>query len=287
MPEQQVLHLINRAVVKLAGSDAESLLQRLITNDLNDLNEGELRYGALLTPQGKVALDFLLSRHDGGFLFDLDRDILSPFIMKMGLYRMRSDVSIEEQKLDVGVVFDTVGGTVLDDGIASEGIAVRDTRSDLLGWRIYGVKGQWQTNQDLEGAYLERHLAAFVPQAGLDFALGDVFPYDINMDYFGALDFEKGCYVGQEVVSRMHHRGTARKRLVRLEADDSLPMTGTAVLAGEKPVGVIGAVMNNKALAIVRLDRVAEAQAEGLALTADGILLRMTLPDYADFTVSS
>nr|WP_321982117.1 folate-binding protein [uncultured Cohaesibacter sp.] len=277
MPQDQILHLANRVVVQLSGSEAESFLQRLITVDLNDLKQGELRHGALLTPQGKIAIDFLLSREDGLFRFDLDREQLGTFTKKMTLYRMRSDVTIEESSERVGVAFAP--------NADKEALALRDIRSDQLGWRLYGEGANWQTSPELENAYLARHIAAIVPQAGLDFSLEDAFPHDINMDFLGGLDFAKGCYVGQEVVSRMQHRGTARKRLVRLEADMPIPSTGTKILAGEKPVGEVGAVLDKRALAIVRLDRVADALKDGLALTAGGVPLRVELPEYADFAL--
>ena len=279
MPQDQILHLANRVVVQLSGSEAEKLLQRLITIDLDDLKPGEVRHGALLTPQGKIAIDFLLSHQDGLFRFDLDREQLGAFIKKMTLYRMRSDVVIEESSERVGVAFAPDADT--------NALALRDIRSDQLGWRLYGKGAHWQTSPELENAYLARYIAAIVPQAGLDFSLEDAFPHDINMDVLGGLDFGKGCYVGQEVVSRMQHRGTARKRLVRLEADLPIPTSGTKILAGEKPVGAVGAVLDKRALAILRLDRVADALKDGLALTAGGVPLRVELPDYADFSLSA
>ncbi|WP_319411032.1 folate-binding protein [uncultured Cohaesibacter sp.] len=277
MSEQPIFHLSDRVVVHLSGADAESLLQRLITIDMDDLQEGELRHGALLTPQGKIALDFLLSRKGQLFRFDLDRELLAAFTKKMTLYRMRSDVTIAESDERVGVAFSLPAD--------QQAVAMRDIRSDLLGWRLYGKGEAWQVSSEGEQDYLARHLDAIIPQAGLDFALEDAFPHDINMDFLGGLDFAKGCYVGQEVVSRMHHRGTARKRLVRIEADTTLPESGTSIMAGGKPVGAIGAVLDKRALAIVRLDRVADALKEGLSLTAGDTPLRVILPDYADFTL--
>nr|WP_321462747.1 folate-binding protein [uncultured Cohaesibacter sp.] len=277
MSEQPILHLADRAVVHLSGADAESLLQRLITIDMDDLQEGELRHGALLTPQGKIALDFLLSREGKLFRFDLDRELLAVFTKKMTLYRMRSDVTIAESDERVGVAFSLPTD--------QQAVAMRDIRSDLLGWRLYGKGEAWQASTEGERDYLARHLDAIIPQAGLDFALEDAFPHDINMDFLGGLDFAKGCYVGQEVVSRMHHRGTARKRLVRIEADTALPESGTSIMAGGKPVGAIGAVLDKRALAIVRLDRVADALKEGLSLTSGDTPVRVILPDYADFTL--
>nr|WP_319487105.1 folate-binding protein [uncultured Cohaesibacter sp.] len=279
MSENAILHLANRAVVRLSGTDTESLLQRLVTIDMDALREGEARHGALLTPQGKIAMDFLICRDGGAVLFDLDQTIVASFIKKMTLYRMRSDVTIRESDERVGVAFTPDADP--------DALAVRDIRSEQLGWRLYGKGEGWQATDEQKSDYLARHIAAIVPQVGLDFTLEDAFPYDINMDFLGGLFFDKGCYVGQEVVSRMHHRGTARRRLVRIEADQPIP-TGDAVIeAGGKPVGSVGAVLDKRALAVVRLDRVGEALREREHLTVKGIPVRIELPAYADFSLDS
>jgi folate-binding protein YgfZ len=119
-----------------------------------------------------------------------------------------------------------------------------------------------------------------VAESGSDYALSDVFPHDILMDKNHGVDFRKGCYVGQEVVSRMHHRGTARRRVVTVAGEASLPASGTGILAGTKPAGELGTVTGGRALAIVRIDRVADALAAGDPLTADGVAVTLTLPDW-------
>ncbi|WP_162916348.1 YgfZ/GcvT domain-containing protein [Cohaesibacter haloalkalitolerans] len=277
MSEDAILHLANRAVVRLSGADTESLLQRLVTIDMDELKADEVRHGALLTPQGKIAMDFLICRDGDAVLFDLDQAIVAAFIKKMTLYRMRSDVTIKESDERVGVAFRADADP--------DALAVRDIRSDLLGWRLYGKGEGWQATDGQKSDYLARHIAAIVPQAGLDFTLEDAFPYDINMDFLGGLFFDKGCYVGQEVVSRMHHRGTARRRLVRVEADMPIPTGGATIEADGKPVGTVGAVLDKRALAVVRLDRVGEALKEMVPLTVKGIPVRVELPDYADFSL--
>jgi hypothetical protein len=108
---------------------------------------------------------------------------------------------------------------------------------------------------------------------------GDAFPHETNMDRLHGVDFEKGCYVGQEVVSRMQHRGTARTRTVKIILDGFAPEPGTAILAGDKPVGTIGSTSGQAGLALIRTDRVTDALDAGLALTAGGLGLRLADPD--------
>jgi hypothetical protein len=128
-------------------------------------------------------------------------------------------------------------------------------------------------------AYDAHRIAAGVPRGGLDFIYGDAFPHETNMDRLHGVDFDKGCYVGQEVVSRMQHRGTARTRTVRIVLDGFAPEPGTAILAGEKSVGSIGSAAGHDALALLRIDRVADALAAGSALTSGGLAVRVADPD--------
>ncbi len=92
-------------------------------------------------------------------------------------------------------------------------------------------------------AYDAHRIASGVPRGGLDFMYGDAFPHETNMDRLHGVDFDKGCYVGQEVVSRMQHRGTARTRTVRVVLEDLSPEPGTPILAGDKSIGTMGSTV--------------------------------------------
>jgi folate-binding protein YgfZ len=126
-----------------------------------------------------------------------------------------------------------------------------------------------------------------VPEGGLDFAFGEAFPHEALFDQLGGVDFAKGCYVGQEVVSRMEHRATARKRIVKVQGHGRLPASGCDVKAGEVNIGTLGSVAGNMGLALLRVDRVAEAQAKNIPLTAAGVRLTVMLPEWASFSVVS
>jgi folate-binding protein YgfZ len=121
--------------------------------------------------------------------------------------------------------------------------------------------------------YEAHRIAIGVPKGGVDFPYGDTFPHDANMDLLQGVDFEKGCYVGQEVVSRMRHRGGARKRIVKVRLAAPGPAAGAAILAGEATIGALGSTVGDEGLALLRIDRLAEAKNEGLALTVDGVRL--------------
>jgi tRNA-modifying protein YgfZ len=116
----------------------------------------------------------------------------------------------------------------------------------------------------------------------MDFAYGDTFPHEADMDQLGGVDFEKGCYVGQEVVSRVEHRGSARSRVVPV-AYEFAPISGLPVMAGEKEVGTLMSAVKGRGLALVRLDRAADALAAGTALTCGNIPVHLEKPAWARF----
>ncbi|HEY4191155.1 MAG TPA: folate-binding protein, partial [Mesorhizobium sp.] len=127
-------------------------------------------------------------------------------------------------------------------------------------------------------------IAHGVAESGADYALGDAFPHDVLLDQTGGVGFSKGCYVGQEVVSRMQHRGTARRRVLILSADTPLPGSGTEIAAAGKAVGVLGSTAGRQGLAIMRIDRVKEALDAGVAITASDVPVTVAIPNWATFT---
>ena len=133
------------------------------------------------------------------------------------------------------------------------------------------------------GAYDAHRIRLGIPEGGRDFIYGDTFPHEADMDQLAGVDFHKGCYVGQEVVSRMQHRGTARTRVIPIAFPDFPPMEGLDVTAGDKTIGVMGSAAEGHGLAKLRLDRVADALAAGEPITAGGIAISPRKPDWARF----
>ncbi|MET4389625.1 folate-binding protein YgfZ [Bradyrhizobium sp. F1.4.3] len=277
--------LLDRGVVKVAGEDARNFLNGLITTDVDRLKPGLGRFGALLTPQGKIVVDFLITEvpagHGGGFLIDCPKALAEGLATKLKFYKLRAKVTVENLSDNLGVLA-AWGGPLA----AQPDLAFADPRNEGLGHRILIPEDLKQKLSDLIGAELvdaaeyEAHrIALGVPRGGLDFMYSDAFPHETNMDRLSGVDFDKGCYVGQEVVSRMQHRGTARTRSVKVLLDGPSPETGATILAGDKPVGTIGSTADGKAIALVRIDRVADALDAGQPLTAGGIVLRLAEPE--------
>ncbi len=277
--------LPDRGVVKVFGEDARDFLNGLVTTDVTRLGPGLGRFGALLTPQGKIIVDFLITEapggHGGGFLIDCPRALAQSLATKLGFYKLRAKVTVENLSDSLGVIAAWDG-----DFAIRPDLAFADPRADALGWRILAPSELAQRLADLIGAdlvdataYEAHRIALGAPRGGLDFIYGDAFPHETNMDRLHGVDFDKGCYVGQEVVSRMQHRGTARTRTVRVVLDGASPEAGATILAGDKPVGTIGSTSDGNGLALIRTDRVADALAAGVPLSAGGLGLRLADPD--------
>jgi folate-binding protein YgfZ len=277
--------LPDRGVVKVSGNDARDFLNGLLTTDVALLRPGLGRFGALLTPQGKITTDFLITEappgHGGGFLVDCPRALAQGLADKLGFYRLRAKVGIENLSDSLGVLAVWDGDPAL-----KPDLAFADPRNAALGWRILVPRELAKKAADLIGAemvdstaYDAHRVASGVPRGGVDFMYGDAFPHETNMDRLHGVDFDKGCYVGQEVVSRMQHRGTARTRTVRIILDGPAPEPGAVVLAGDKPVGTMGSAAGHHGLALIRIDRAADALASGTPLTSGGLAIRVAEPD--------
>src|SRR5580692_9378166 len=245
-PGMKAAFLPDRGVVKVSGHDARDFLNGLLTTDVTLLRPNLGRFGALLTPQGKITADFLITEippgDGGGFLIDCPRALAQGLADKLGFYRLRAKVTVENLSDSLGVLAAWDG-----DLAVTPDLAFADPRSPTLGWRILVPKELAQKAADLIGAetvdsaaYDAHRIASGAPRGGLDFMYGDAFPHETNMDRLHGVDFDKGCYVGQEVVSRMQHRGTARTRTLRIVIEGAPPEAGSGVLAGDKPLGTMG-----------------------------------------------
>lgn len=277
----QSAFLPDRGVVRITGEEAAKFLQGLVTCDVEHMVPGEARFGALLTPQGKIVADFLvLAAPDaigGGFVIDAPRALVPDLVKKLGFYRLRAKVAIEDQSGQLGVT--AFWGCEAAPEVG--GLAARDPRHPALGWRMVAPLPLEVVSD--ASAYDAHRIRLGIPEGGRDFIYGDAFPHEADMDQLAGVDFRKGCYVGQEVVSRMQHRGTARTRVVPVSFPDFPPMEGLDVTAGDKTLGVMGSAAEGRGLAKLRLDRVADALAAGEAITAGGIALTPIKPDWARF----
>jgi len=285
----QAALLPDRGVLKVAGDDARRYLNGLATNDMAKVGPGTACYAALLTPQGKIIADFIVTEapaeDGGGFFLDVPKALAPTLVQKLNFYKLRAKITVEDlsEALGVMAVWDGAGDS-------SYGLGYADPRLAALGWRIMlPPQLAAEAAEDLgatpvdAGSYEAHRIALGVPRGGEDFAYGNTFPHEADMDQLAGVDFDKGCYVGQEVVSRVEHRNSARSRIVPVAYDDAAPSPGTPVMAGDKQVGTFGSAAQGRGLALLRLDRVEDALAAGLPLTCGDILLRVVKPAWVKF----
>jgi tRNA-modifying protein YgfZ len=264
--------LPDRRIVEVAGLDAEALLNRLFTNSMLGMRAGGARYAALLSPQGKLLFDFLVYRRAEGFWIDLHGTQVEDFTRKLTLFRLRADVTIElRSDLVVAAAWD---GPLME----APGSAFRDPRHDGLGYRIVAPASDLAGIPDAQDAYKAHRILLGIPEGGVDFVYGDAFVHEANLDLLHGVDFEKGCYVGQEVVSRVHHRNAARKRMVRLEFHGDAPAPGASLAAGTLAIGDVTSVAGRYGLATARIDRLAEAEETSQPVLAGETLVSVFFP---------
>lgn len=253
--------LPSRALIALSGEDWRSFLQGLITQDVETLGVGEARFGALLTPQGRLLFDlFVVGREDGVWL-DVQRTQREALVMRLTMYRLRAKVTIKEDESPVLAAWGQAPG---------EGW-IADPRRPELGWRAYGL----ETVVNAQEADYEAHRLAVGAPGPADWGSDKAYPIEADFDLLGGIDFKKGCFVGQETTSRMKRRGQIKNRMLPLVFDGPAPAPGSEVLAGELRAGEVLSGKNGRAMALLRLDRI-----EGAALTVDGRPVRAEAPAW-------
>jgi folate-binding protein YgfZ len=278
-------HLADRGVVRVSGEDAKSFLDGLVTCDLDRVSPEAARLGALLTPQGKILFDFIVFEApreiEGGYYLDVLKVHAPDLVKRLGFYKLRAKVAIQNLADSLAVVagWDQPGP---DD---EAGLVAEDPRLPALGWRaVVAAEDAVEFASVPVEEYHARRIALGVPEGGRDFLFGDAFPHEALMDQLHGVDFDKGCYVGQEVVSRMQHRGTARTRIVPAVYEGGFPAeVGVDVTAGEKIIGKTGTGAKGRGLLMIRLDRARDALAAGETIRAGGIPVALEKPGWIRF----
>lgn len=253
----------SRALFRFSGPDAPKLLFDVVTGRLV-AEDGPAVWWALLSPQGKIQAEGLSVWRDSAFWLDVHVDMADDFLRRMKLYRLRAKVEIEDLR-----VTHVVGWS--DDAAAGDA----DPRG--IGARLVAEHGVgWPAD---ETPFAAARISRGVVELGQDFVANELFPHDIGMDLLHGVDLKKGCYVGQEVVSRMEHRGTARRRPVIATGIPVGAVAGTPILAGEREAGLVGYVADGSAVGIVRLDRITD----GVTPSVGGSPVTLALPDWATY----
>ena len=290
--------LPERGVIALHGADRVAFLQGLISRDLEQITAERAGYGALLTPQGKFLFDFMILRTADALLLDAERSRLPDLLRRLTMYRLRAKVELEdasERYAVAAVVGDDVAGRFeLEDRPGAcrplgEGFAFVDPRLARLGVRaLLPPPALGPTLQGLGFAPLEPEayervrIAAGVPDGGRDLVAEKSTLLESGFEELNGVDFAKGCFVGQELTARMKYRGLVRKRLLPVVLKGPRPEPGTIIRLGEREAGEMRSSIDGRGLALLRLDRIAEAEQSGTPLSAGATEVVPVKPDWVN-----
>ncbi len=256
----RIARLDSRALIRVSGADAKPFLHTLLPQDVETLSDGELRFGALLSPPGRLLFDLFLIGEADGVLLDVAADRREALLQRLSMYRLRARVTVEA---DDRAVFASWPGVA--DGF------IADPRTPGLGGRRYG--GERETDAtEIDGQALR--LAVGVPDPARDAPSDKTYPIEADFDLLNGIDFAKGCFVGQETTSRMKRRGAIKTRMLPIAFDGPPPPFGSEILNGDLRAGEVLSGIDNAAMALLRLDRT-----DGV-LTVDGRPVTVRRPDW-------
>lgn len=270
------IHLEDRAILAVSGPGARDFLQSLLTNDVNRLQPGKALYAALLSPQGKIGFDLILAEGDGAILIDCAATAREALAKKLRQYRLRAPIVIEAR--DQLQVYAALAGHPDNrpTSYAERAITFADPRHEGLGQRSIGAAAEMPAGLAGSRAWHAHRLELGIPEGG-DFGFEKIFALDAGLEELHGVAFDKGCYVGQELTSRMKHRATARKRLFFVQAQGALPPNGTDISDASQSVGEIVSTYGSTGFALLRLDRLEQMQAP---LKAGEIPIALTRPAW-------
>jgi hypothetical protein len=260
--------LTSRALVRVAGPDWRVFLQGLISNDVENLLSGQMRFAGLLTPQGRLLFDLFVVGGDDGCLLDVDAERRQGLVERLLIYRLRARIEIAAVDGAVSALWGVVEpppGWVADPRLAA------------LGFRGVDAPPPPGAKDLDEAAYASFRLGLGVPDPARDAAPDKTYPIEADMDLLNGIDFRKGCFVGQETTSRMKRRGGIRSRMLPIVFEGAAPSRGAEVLAGEVRAGEVLTGGEGRAMALLRLDRI-----QGGGLTVEGRPVRVDRPGWLE-----
>lgn len=259
----------DRAVFRFSGPEAHRLINDVVTGEIPTEGDQAAAW-ALLSPQGKILAEGLAGFAEGALWLDVHTSVAADFFKRMKMYRLRAKVEIDDLSQTHRVGF--------AQHPQPQGLHHTDRMGPIdLGYRVIAPVEETAGWVQDDSAYQSERIASGILHQGNDFPANDAFAHDIGLDILDGIDFAKGCYVGQEVVSRMKHRGTARRRPVIVSGIDA--PAGTPVIANGRDAGSIGQVVDGQAVAILRLDRITDPS----TATVDGKTVELSLPVWATY----
>ena len=291
--------LPSRGILAIDGPDRAAFLQGLVSNDVTQAGPSRAIYAAFLTPQGKYLHDFFVVELGGKLLLDCEAERLADLQRRLKMYKLRSKITLEDARSQFSVTAAFGAGALealdlpAEPGAAAplgDGVVFVDPRLPGLGARAILPRGTEASVLEPAGFkaaeiadYDRLRLEAGVPDGSRDMLVEKAILLENNMDELHAISWAKGCYMGQELTARTRYRGLVRKRLLPVIVEGKLPEPGTLVMVGDKEAGEVRSGSGDRALALLRLEEIAKAEAEGIPLVAGEAKLTPVKPDWMNF----
>jgi len=283
--------LDDRGILAVSGADRRAFLQGLVSNDLEKVGAAEARYAALLTAQGRYLHDFMMIEVGGAIWLEAEAARLGDLKRRLSLYRLRAKAVLDEQPdLAVAAIFGdgalAVIGLSCEPGAArrfGSGVAFVDPRLAALGVRCIAARADLQRELAAAGlaeagfaAYDQLRLELGIPDSSGDLAVEKSILLESGFDELNGVDWQKGCYIGQELTARTKYRGLIKKRLMPVAIDGPAPAAGTIVTADGREVGEMRSSRDGRGLALLRIESVVK----GARLMAGTSTLVATKPGW-------
>jgi len=259
MKDKYFFHHTNSRFFKISGKDSETFIQNLITNNILKCNHGSIIYSCLLTPQGKFLADFFIFNIDGSYYFETNEKFYKDLLSKLKIYKLRSDIEIQE-------INDLYSYSIFNmDYDNNFIILLNDPRNDNLGKKLI-LKNQILINDnDLkpikvinEKDYHEILIENTTPYSPFDILINKSLLLENNFDNLNAIDWNKGCYVGQEITARMKYRGLLKKKLYSLKLKIGNVLAGDELMVNNKKIGTVVSIANSNIFASLNINYVNE-----------------------------
>lgn len=296
MSELKKITLADRGVIAITGPETRSFLQAIVTNDVEKVDPTRTLYSALLTPQGKFLFDFFMADDgDGGLLLDVKQERLAEFAKRLKFYKLRAKAEIvdaSDRFAVTALIGDGAGVSArLHEGAGNarrdgDTVLAVDPRLAAMGVRAIHPLDAQPFTEATQGSltdYETHRMSLAVPDGGTDVLVDKSFILESNFEELNAVDFEKGCYVGQELTARTKFRGTIRRRLFGITAQADLPPAGTPITVGTAEIGEIRSGLGDHGIALIRIDRLEEAGGEAANVMAGDVAIKPVKPSWVSF----
>ena len=288
MTTNKYIELEDSAFFEIKGIEKNSFLQGLITNDINKCKINKSIYSAFLTPQGKFVADFFIAKLKNSFLFETHEKLIDELIKKLNFYKLRADVKLDKNTkysslaiYDKNKLFDNLIAEG-DSKIIDNGIIFIDPRKNIMGLKAFIEKTyvndfciKYSLQKDSLVDYDQKRIENLIPHSILDLQINKSVLLENNFDSINAIDWEKGCYIGQEITARMRYRSLLKKSLTKIIIIKGNIISGDEIFFENKKIGNVSSFNNNIGLAMLRIEEAKKAYDNNINLKTKNAEIRV------------